>query len=342
MQPATNPARPTEDLHSILSRFQSWAGKPPENLNGRKQNSEGVREIPMEQAMRQLRSRRSAGAAPAAESPRITQATAVAGVPETNAEVAGKAASVPPAAAPALTKMAIAESAAEVKAAIAKQTGAKSTERAGALTPKGAKAAGLEAAARRNSAGRMQSAKAQPEAASVKERSVAKRAAARKSSAKKARAAASRRKQATKSVKSLQPAARKTAKRPRSGAQKSREAARATGKPEFREVLARSVHTNKAENKQERRQRVSVRLSNAEERRLQHRAAKAGLTVSEYLRQTALGLSQEARLETHGRPAAAAPLFAASASQSSSGLGGWIALLRNRFLASPTRIAERA
>jgi hypothetical protein len=59
MQPATQSAGPADDLHSILNRFQTWAGKLPENQNVHKQSVTGVREIPMEEAMRQLRSRRA-------------------------------------------------------------------------------------------------------------------------------------------------------------------------------------------------------------------------------------------------------------------------------------------
>jgi hypothetical protein len=109
-------------------------------------------------------------------------------------------------------------------------------------------------------------------------------------------------------------------------------------------VLARSVPSGKPAGKPERPQRVSVRLSGAEERRLQRRAGAAGLTVSEYLRRSALAVeTPEAKPETranHG-PAAASTLFAAS-SRNTSVLGDWISLLRNRFLSSPARIADRA
>jgi hypothetical protein len=116
-------------------------------------------------------------------------------------------------------------------------------------------------------------------------------------------------------------------------------------------MLARSVREEKQEKQQERRQRVSVRLSRAEERRLQQRANEAGLTISEFLRSRALdaepqrpeaartGLEHRTR---NGRPATAAPLFAASTGQNGSLLGGWLALLRNRFLASPVRFSEQA
>jgi hypothetical protein len=61
MQPVANP----EDIHAILSRFQTWAEKLPANGNGNGHKNgagalEGVREIPYEEAIRQHRSRRAA------------------------------------------------------------------------------------------------------------------------------------------------------------------------------------------------------------------------------------------------------------------------------------------
>ena len=100
--------------------------------------------------------------------------------------------------------------------------------------------------------------------------------------------------------------------------------------------------------KPDRKQRVSVRLSPAEEQKLQQCAARAGLTVSEYLRRRALEVEPakpEARTSplhprepksTHAQAAVAA------SAPSKSTFGDWIALLRNRFLASPVRFAERA
>jgi hypothetical protein len=124
--------------------------------------------------------------------------------------------------------------------------------------------------------------------------------------------------------------------------------------PEFRQVLARSVRAAKPEDKATRAketgrdQRVSVRLSRTEEDRLQTCAAKAGVTVSEYLRMRALDL-ETASVELRA-VATAAPFHGKSAVETApetarparSGLGDWIALLRNRFLASPVRFAERA
>src|SRR5581483_9407475 len=53
---------PAEDLHAILSRFHTWAGKDAPNGNGQANGSpnEGIREIPYEEAIRQHRSRQAA------------------------------------------------------------------------------------------------------------------------------------------------------------------------------------------------------------------------------------------------------------------------------------------
>jgi len=84
---------------------------------------------------------------------------------------------------------------------------------------------------------------------------------------------------------------------------------------------------------------------------MQQRAAQAGLTVSEYLWRKALDAGAHepgpARAAAESRtrvskPTSAGPLFPSSARQNSSAPGGWFALLRNRFLASPARLAERA
>jgi hypothetical protein len=59
MQPGTNP----DDLHTILSRFSTWAEKQPVSSNGNHHKNgigaEEVREIPYEEAIRQYRKRRA-------------------------------------------------------------------------------------------------------------------------------------------------------------------------------------------------------------------------------------------------------------------------------------------
>jgi hypothetical protein len=136
--------------------------------------------------------------------------------------------------------------------------------------------------------------------------------------ARKSRAAASAHASAAKHAGSQPPDTCKSAKRARAAAKKSEKAPR---KAEFREVLARSVRAEKPKSRQEREQRVSVRLSNSEERLLRDRAKEAGLTVSEYLRRSVLEAEtsrpEEQRNQTEipkrgSQPAAASPLFAAS------------------------------
>lgn len=113
---------------------------------------------------------------------------------------------------------------------------------------------------------------------------------------------------------------------------------------EFRQVLVKSVvraETGTVK-KAERAQRVSVRLSKAEERQLQAYAAQAGMTVSEYLRTRALeGSAQRGPVGVRAEDAAARRVTAEPAATKNA-LGGWITLLRNRFLSSPVRFAERA
>jgi hypothetical protein len=149
------------------------------------------------------------------------------------------------------------------------------------------------------------------------------------------------------------PARRKTPAaleaRPSAGKPSARKA-KAPSPVEFREVLARTVNPKaralpKPSKHPERTQRVSVRLSAAEERRLQQCAAGAGVSVSEYLRMRALP-QEPPRAHAgalpaavgHGQPASCQPV----PSPSRSTFGDWIALLRHRFLASPQRFAERA
>jgi hypothetical protein len=126
--------------------------------------------------------------------------------------------------------------------------------------------------------------------------------------------------------------------------------------PEFRQVLAKSVESRGSAppgktakiktGKTERDQRVSVRLSRDEERQLQQCAEQAGVTVSQYLRQCALK-DQPARRGKRADLVAQELLMPASQPETAAtakpgGLGEWITLMRNRFLSSPARFAERA
>ena len=137
------------------------------------------------------------------------------------------------------------------------------------------------------------------------------------------------------------------------------------GKAGFQQVLERSLERTsgaqragamapRAQAAPDRSQRVTTRLSRAEQRRIQACATRAGLTVSAYLRQCALAAEDaEVRQKTASpgpggwggaRTAAGARTGGDNlqAAASSSGLGGWLTLLRQRFLASPRRFAERA
>jgi hypothetical protein len=138
-------------------------------------------------------------------------------------------------------------------------------------------------------------------------------------------------------------AARKPAREAKTGARKA-------AAPEFRQVLVKQVRKkNPAKMKDSgRERRVSVRLSRAEERAVQNLAEKAGVTVSEYLRRQALEAAvaqpePEAPVKAAGRRESVEQKTVSEAARpAKSGLGDWIALLRNRFLGSPVRFAERA
>jgi hypothetical protein len=273
MQPGTNP----EDIHTILSRFNQWTGKEPANGDGHakalKGVDAGVREIPYEEAMRLMRSRRTRNAARAA----ATEPAVEAG---------------PPAA---------------VQATMPAETQAKA---------------------------------APPE---IDVRGVGKaeqRVPRKKTGAKKAPVAKNAKAEENKAA-------------PRQQRHKLRQATRVES-ASFRQALAKSVGEAKPVGKpvrarqKGRNQRVSVRLSRAEEDRLQAWAARAGVTVSEYLRMRALETAAAPAKPRAGATAAAhhaktaVQMAQETAKPAKSGLGDWIALMRNRFLASPARFAERA
>lgn len=286
MQPGTNP----EDIHTILSRFNHWAGTETANGNGHAKlpkglglaspnaspnadSDAGVREIPYDEAMRRLRNRKPGAPARVAAQPAVAAAQ-----PVTAKETAPAAETKEPAAR---------ETALEIKARSAEKS-------------------------MRRASGRAPSAKKTPEA-------------------KIAKAVTSK----PKPTKQTREPERKT---------------QAAPAQEFRQVLAKTVRRAKPAVKKEtgRDQRVSVRLSRAEEHCLQTCAAKAGVTVSEYLRMRALESAVPPARSTHRAAAGtisaeeAASAAPAPARPAKSSLGDWLALLRNRFLASPGRFAERA
>ncbi len=288
-----------EDLHSILSRFQTWSGKHAgaENGNGHgHKRVEGVHEIPYEEALRQVRSRRPARAPRPGADVAAKQPAAQMG--ELKPESGGGGALPCPATVPAQA---------------AGAAGVRAEE----------KTAAIEAPRRAAGAKKEAQGAAEPAGKTVKKRA--------------AGASGQRRRTRLKS----------------GGTEPARTARAGKGK-EFREVLAKSIERKPAKagiqrtKEPERMERVSVRLSQAEERRLQECAKRAGMTVSAYLRERALGAvaaesSTKAASGAQGtRTKQEALRAAASTAKSNSVLGDWLALLRNRFLASPTRFAERA
>jgi hypothetical protein len=127
----------------------------------------------------------------------------------------------------------------------------------------------------------------------------------------------------------------------------------------FHKVLANTVHRAKisavAKKKKlapDRTQRITTRFTAAEERRIEKLAAEADLTVSAYLRECALAV-------VASQNSLALPSFATTKARKSNApppveyqpnaysvpapslLGGWLSLLRNRFLGPPVRFSEQ-
>lgn len=320
--PAQNvPPRPSEDIQSILSRFQSWAGKQQGNSGSAHPE---VREIPMEEAIEQLRRRRTGrGTAVAATA---VQPAVPAKTPEVKPVAAAPIAAAEtkqPAAPPVEAKPPVPASALTITKAPAAPALAKPV-RATPVEPKATKRREPSATASKKKKKAKAALAASPKNTAARKPAAPKKKKADKVPAAAAKAAAPQRKQLR--------ARRKPAP------------ARAAG-PAFREVLAHSVQQEDSSSRSsaERPQRVSVRLSQQEEHRLQTAAAQAGVTVSEYLRRCAL-------VPAAARPAHApmetvqhqpATLFETAPAKASV-FGDWLSLLRNRFLASPARIAERA
>lgn len=135
---------------------------------------------------------------------------------------------------------------------------------------------------------------------------------------------------------------------------------RAAKHPRFQQILANTVQQPKAalapnkKREPDRTRRITTRFSRAEERRVEKCAAELGITVSAYLRRCAL--SAVAHNPSPDPPAAPAPVKARRAFRQPatpplavytppprSLFGGWLALLRNRFLGPPPiRFSEDA
>ncbi len=128
-------------------------------------------------------------------------------------------------------------------------------------------------------------------------------------------------------------------------------------RPPFRQVLARTIQQPKAalalrdEPARDRTRRITTRFSPGEERRIGKCAAELGITVSTYLRRCALSaVTQKAIPESPAPPASAKPRkpparnpeHPVSNAAPAPLLGGWLTLLRNRFLGPPVRFSEEA
>jgi hypothetical protein len=131
-------------------------------------------------------------------------------------------------------------------------------------------------------------------------------------------------------------------------------------RPAFRQVLAKSMQPAKAsaspKNKPapDRTRRITTRFSPAEECRIEKQAADLGINVSAYLRQCALAASAAQNalappiVNAAGNKKARKPHPEAPAESRlyypprGSFLGGWLALLRNRFLGPSARFSEEA
>ncbi|HEX4038751.1 MAG TPA: hypothetical protein VHX37_11895 [Acidobacteriaceae bacterium] len=155
---------------------------------------------------------------------------------------------------------------------------------------------------------------------------------------------------------------RSAASRPTGKKLAPKAAPRAEQHPEFRQVLAKSVcgAAKKAAGKKtekakkvppERTRRITTRFSSAEERRLEKSAGQAGMTISAYLRKCALAAEHaeaahpvvpvmRKKRSVQAEPPVEMRLFTQPAPTSL--VGGWLTLLRQRFLTSPSRFAERA
>ena len=142
-----------------------------------------------------------------------------------------------------------------------------------------------------------------------------------------------------------------------STASTTRQKSRPRKRPPFRNVLASTVQQPKAvlasRNKPapDRTRRITTRFSPAEERRIEKCAAELGITVSAYLRQCALAsIAQKPLQEIPASPASVKtrkpqaryteePMQYTGPAQPSL-LGGWLSLLRNRFLGPPVRFSQ--
>ena len=127
----------------------------------------------------------------------------------------------------------------------------------------------------------------------------------------------------------------------------------------FRRVLANTLQqpmaapASRKKPARDRTRRITTRFTSGEERRIEKQAAECGITVSAYLRQCALAaLAEPKRVpdEPTAAPVARERQMPGHAPRqpitytapSSSLLGSWLALLRNRFIGPPVTFSEDA
>lgn len=377
MQPGTNP----DDLHTIMSRFQTWAEKQPISSNGNHHKngigSEEVREIPYEEALRQYRKRRAPQGRRAAQPSGADRDTTA--EPESTVKIAAQAQAVveqkaPVSAAPfcvpeMTTPAATALPQMDVAAIMPSATAPAPNPPLKAKDPVERIAKPKKAPKPKATDARQKSAVNKPaiQVCQPTEENVAiaaiKPVATPANQAKPltrrpgvAKSAIQPKPQSKNQAASAAVAVKKHAATPSAEPRRKKH-------PAFRQILASSVRSKplqatkvrvpKKQAAPDRNRRITTRFSSVEQRSIERQAAAAGLTVSAWLRHCALA---QARAQIHpqstlpakhtDRKARSMPPAAPSATlfsqPSNSLLGNWLTLLRQRFLASPERFAERA
>ncbi|MFP5227274.1 MAG: plasmid mobilization protein [Acidobacteriota bacterium] len=396
MQPGSTP----EDLHAILGRFHTWAGKnPPPNGNGKAHANghpvEGIREIPYEEAVRQHRERQAArtprrNPAPRPKTPAPPQpdppeaeenlpdwVTNLPTIPATEPVIALRAA---PSSFQAATSSAPLPQTPRptsppkpVPAARKPRPNPPHETTAAPLPDPPARAfVDLPPAAlstRHQPQRRTPTPRAAKPAAAKTPVSPSPTVSPAKAATPSAPAPRPRPKPTPAAVRSgiLQPALKGAPLLP---AQPRRDPPALPSKPRpshskrprFSQILATTVQQPKAalapgkKPAPDRSRRITTRFSPSEERRIGKCAADRGITVSAYLRQCALAsvvqnpppdppavparmLNRKPDRKSAPRPPAPLATYAPPAP---SLFGGWLAMLRNRFLGPPIRFSEDA
>jgi hypothetical protein len=361
MQPAANP----DDIHAILSRFQTWAEQQPANGNGNGHKNgasplEGVREIPYEEAIRQHRNRRAAQGQRRTAPPRTSASPVPPREPDVQAEPE-PVAEVPSPSAVERTVAKIAEVAATSKFEPASPL-SNDAPHDPAPAAIGVLVEPVASVAKARSPRGKPVSSVPPEEteklAPIPARTIATHAAV---TAMPPLKPAVRRK--PKTATALKAAAQSTL--PRKSAAPLAAKPPIAKQPQFRQVLTKTVlqaerpaapkPTPKKEATPDRTQRITTRFSPAEQRRIEKQAAESGLTVSAWLRHCALS---NGAMPVHPKKPQAAPAKSGSRRRSvaapnpahvalfsqptNSALGNWLTLLRQRFLSSPARFTEQA